>query len=111
MSALAAVPRPNGKLYRPRKLSAHAVTDYHGDDLDGVVVFGSHEWTEAVQKLADDYVAWQVDRGYAAAAPRRVWWRDGYDMGVRRWIDDPVRGRAGMVFEIVERARGREATE
>lgn len=102
---LAGIERPNGKRYRPRKLSAYAVTDYD-DNLAGVVVFGTHEITDRVRKLAEDYVAWQMDSGFVPVDPSPVWWRDGFEWGQRRWLDDPVRGRAGVWFrEIVERSR------
>jgi hypothetical protein len=102
-AALEPIMRPNGKTYRPRKLSANAVTDCDGDGLEGVVVFGTHDPARALD-LADQYVAWQIDSGYAAATPVAVWWRDGFAYGQRRWIDDPERGRAGVWFcEITER--------
>lgn len=97
-----AIQRPDGTLYRPRKITANAVTD---DDeiLCGVVVFGTHDIALA-HPLADQYVAWQLDSGYVAAEPCTVWWRDGFDGGRRMWLTDEEHGRAGVFFrEVVER--------
>ena len=95
------VERPDGRLYRPRKVIANAVVD---DDeiLTAVVVLGTHDVARA-QPLADDYAAWQLGRGYVAVNPVTGWWRDGWSYGRRVWLPDPVRGRAGVWFrEIVE---------
>lgn len=100
---LTPITRPDGSIYRPRKLIAHAVTS-HGDELTGVVVFGTHD-IEVAQPLADDYVAWLIDKGHRAAGPGTVWWRDGINGGERTWVLDDKRGRAGVWFsEIVEAA-------
>lgn len=101
MTALEPVTRPDGRLYRPRNLTANAVVD---DDeiLTAVVVLGTHDVARA-QKLADGYAAWQLGRGHVAVDPVPGWWRDGWSYGHRVWLDDPVRGRAGVWFgEIVE---------
>lgn len=101
----APITRPNGKVYRPRKLVACAVSD-EDSCLIGVVVFGTHTLTAEVQEMADRYVAWQIDGGYAPANPAPVWWRDGFNCGQRQWMDDCVTGRAGLWFqEIVEVTR------
>ena len=88
-----AIQRPDGTLYRPRKITANAVTD---DDeiLCGVVVFGTHDIALA-HPLADQYVAWQLDSGYVAAEPCTVWWRDGFDGGRRMWLTDEEHGAPG----------------
>jgi hypothetical protein len=96
------IKRPDGTIYRPRKITANAVTD-EDEILCGVVVFGTHDIALA-QPLADQYVAWQLDSGMAAADPCTVWWRDGFECGQRRWITDEKHGRGGVFFrEVIER--------
>ena len=95
------IARPDGRVYRPRKVTANAVVD--GDDLlTAVIVLGTHDVGRA-QPLADSYAAWQLGNGYRAVDPLAGWWRDGFYCGHRAWITDPVKGRAGVWFrEIVE---------
>jgi hypothetical protein len=97
-----AIQRPDGSLYRPRKVTASAVAD--GDELlCGVIVLGTHD-VQRAQPMADRYVAWQLDDRLVAADPLPGWWRDGFDGGQRRWVTDEKRGRAGVWFrEVVER--------
>jgi hypothetical protein len=95
------IERPDGRLYQPRKLAAHAVSG-EDDFLSGVVVFGTHDPANALP-LAAEYVTRQLGKGYAPAGPRAVWWRDGFESGHRCWLDDDRAGRAGVWFrEIVE---------
>lgn len=99
------ITRPDGRLYRPRKVAAYAVTDPDdGDSLAGVMVLGTHD-ADRAKPLADSYAAWQLGSGYSAADPLAGWWRDGFAGGRRCWVDDPVTGRAGIWFrEIIEAA-------
>jgi hypothetical protein len=100
-----AIKRPDGTIYRPRKITANAVTD-EDEILCGVVVFGTHDIARA-QPLADSYVAWQLDGRMSAVDPRTVWWRDGFACGQRSWLTDEKHGRAGVWFrDIVERTLG-----
>lgn len=97
------VTRPDGRVYRSRKVTANAVSD-DCDDITGVMVLGTHD-TGRAQKLADEYVAWQVDNGQVAVGPVAGWWRDGFEGGRRTWVADEKHGRAGIWFrEIVERS-------
>lgn len=100
---LAVLTRPDGRLYRPRKLAAHAVTDPDdGDTLTGVVL-GTHDPAKA-QEPADAYARWQLGSRHVAVSPVAVWWRDGFAYGRRGWIEDEVTGRAGVWYqEITER--------
>jgi hypothetical protein len=93
--------RPNGKPYRPRKITACAVLD--DDELTvGVVVFGTHDPATA-QQLADAIAFRDAGSSFFATDPGRVWWRDGFDGGRRMWITDEEHGRAGVWFQdIVE---------
>jgi hypothetical protein len=104
---LPAIARPDGRIYQPRKVVAHAVID--GDELlEGVVVFGTHDPDRALP-LASEYVAWQIDSGYAPADPEPVWWRDGYASGHRTWMRDEKTGRAGVWFRKIVEAQGEPA--
>jgi hypothetical protein len=99
------VTRPNGKTYRPQRLTAYAVTDEY-EILCGVIVLGTHDQHRA-QPMADDYACWQLGAGYAAVNPLPGWYRDGFDGGSRRWVTDEAHGRAGVWFrEIAETAEG-----
>lgn len=92
--------RPNGKLYRPRKVTCHAWVDSN-DEVSGVLVLGTHN-IDVAQPLADEAVRCWAD-GSMRAEPWREpgWYRDGYAYGERAWVDDPLRGRAGIMFEAV----------
>jgi hypothetical protein len=113
MADLPVIQRPDGSLYRPRQVTAHAVCD---DDefLSGVMILGTHDVPRA-QRFADRYAA-HLEAGYTAADPVTGWWRDGFEGGQRRWVTDEKRGRAGVWFrQIAERtsadlAAGRKDT-
>jgi hypothetical protein len=92
--------RANGKPYRPRKVTGHAVAD-EWDMVIAVLVLGTHD-IERARPLAEECVQLWVDSSYTAASPVTGWWRDGMWQGQRWWVDDPVRGRAGVRFEAVE---------
>jgi hypothetical protein len=99
---LAPVTRPNGKPYRPRKVIAHAWENNWSDDGKcGVLILGTHDDKDA-QEFAER-MCWYW-YGLHAAEPVAGWYRDSFnDFGERAWIDDPVRGRAGVIFTAVER--------
>jgi hypothetical protein len=91
--------RPDGRTYRSRKVAAYAVVD--GDEfLCGVMILGTHDIART-QPLADDYAAWQLGAGYAAADPVTGWWYLGYAATGRCWIEDAAKGRAGVWFRQV----------
>lgn len=101
MSAPEPVTRPNGKLYRPRKVTGHAVAN-EDDEVTAIIVLGTHDITRA-QALANQCAAAWVDGGYVAVDPITGWFRNGYEYGCRAWVDDPGHGRAGVWFrKIVE---------
>lgn len=99
MSALKPVTRPDGRVYRPRKITGHAVAD-DGDLLSGVCILGTHDLAVA-QPLADEYASWQLGSGSVALEPETGWFREGYESGRPMWIRDPVKGRAGVMFHKV----------
>lgn len=94
------ITRPNGTLYRPRRVIAYEVG---GDGItDGVLVLGTHDQHRA-KALADQVARSVAGTGFAAADPRPGWYRDGFEAGERRWVSDEARGRAGVWFcDIVE---------
>jgi hypothetical protein len=93
--------RPNGKPYRPRKVTARPVAD--ADEMaSGVMVLGTHD-IERARKLANECAADWVDGGHVATEPETGWFREGYASGRPMWLRDEVHGRAGVWFrEIVE---------
>jgi hypothetical protein len=98
-----AIARPDGRLYRPRKVAGYAVNDEDGL-VCGIMILGTHD-VDRAKLLADSSAASWVDYGHVAAHPVTGWWRDGFSGGRRCWVDDPVSGRAGVWFrEIVERS-------
>lgn len=101
LAELEEIARPDGRLYRPRKVTAAPVFD--GDEIEsGVIVFGTHDIGRA-QPLADQVAMSAAGSSFRAARPVTVWWRDGFEGGRRNWVDDPVKGRAGVWFrELAE---------
>lgn len=90
------IERPDGRTYRPRKVIAHAWEDdgYYNDR--GAVVFGTHD-VERARELAERACAGWYGMTHAVRA-ELGWFRDGYESGRRAWVNDPVRGRAGVWF-------------
>lgn len=98
MTAPEPIVRPNGKLYRPRKIVVFVV----GEEDEGVLVLGTHDEQRA-QVLADQMAAYVAGADFVAASPETGWYRDGFECGERRWVSDEERGRPGVYFrEIVE---------
>jgi len=94
------ITRPNGKPYRSRRVTVQAV----GEEDEGVLVLGTHDLDRA-QALADQVARRIAGTGFVAVDPWRGWWRDGFENGARAWVNDEVRGRAGVLFrDIVESA-------
>lgn len=102
---LVPVTRPDGRVYRPRKIIAYPVAD--ADEMtSGVMVLGTHD-TERARVLADRCAAAWVDGGYVAAEPETGWFREGYEAGRLMWLRDEEKGRAGVWWRsIVERTLG-----
>ena len=94
------IERPNGELYRPRKIVAYVV----GEEDEGVIVLGTHD-RELAQEMADTMARYVAGGGYVAGDWVTGWYRDGFECGNRAWVTDEARGRAGVYFrEIVEMA-------
>jgi hypothetical protein len=92
---LPVIVRPNGKVYRPRKLVAHAFEDDHAGE-SGVVVLGTHD-PERARELALSSARYWYGTEYIVD-PVTVWWHDAMECGERRWRHDAARGRAGVCF-------------
>lgn len=92
--------RPNGKRYRPREITT-AIWDneeaYGIFDDYGVFVFGTHD-IEFAQVVADDAIGREWGRDMSGFEPYTVWKRLTYYQGELTWVDDPVKGRAGVHF-------------
>jgi hypothetical protein len=108
MTALPPVERPDGRMYRPRKLTAVPVDEDDGDMCGGVIVFGTHD-PAAAWPLADRLAAQQAGTGFRAYGPVPGWWRDGYSGGQRCYVSDEARGRAAVLFERVAETEGEGA--
>lgn len=93
------ITRPDGRLYRPRKIAVQLMGD---DGIEEVVVFGTED-RELAQSLAERDVAVYVDSRCTAAFDYAAWLRLGYQNGEPWWSHDEVRGRFGLVFAVVER--------
>lgn len=99
---LAPIERPDRRLYRPRKVAAYAWENdtVHGWS-GGAVVLGTHD-VEAARSLADGWIKHWFGNVLSAVEPEVGWWRLGYSYGDPTWMDDPVRGRAGVWFTAKE---------
>lgn len=95
------VTRPDGRIYKSRKVIAHIVGDE--DEIPSMVlVLGTHDIVRA-QPLADHVARMYTEPGCVAAKPETGWWRESIRDGRPWWVDDDRRGRAGVMFrEITE---------
>jgi hypothetical protein len=98
--SLPAVTRPNGKLYRPRKL--HAVLLNVEDNRDEeVVVLGTHDVLTATVLAVSEVDSW--DFGFEPADPVLSWYRQSIRNGDPFYEYDEIRGAACVVFQITEK--------
>jgi hypothetical protein len=103
--------RPDGGLYRPRKITTE--TWGNEDEVTDIVVFGTHDAQFArpiALKAADEYVdkfytkPWRLE---VADEGERVWRTRRlacFDEGapIYQWWHDPKNGRAGVRFSVTE---------
>lgn len=89
------VQRPDGRIYRPRKIVAHAIEDDY--EITRVLVTGTHDEDRAY-RLARSLIEAEVGHGVEPANPGRGWWRDGMEHGNPCWVADDNRGAAGVLF-------------
>jgi hypothetical protein len=103
MPALEPITRPNGKVYRPRKIRAIYCENPYGRRND-VFVLGTHDVIGAVETAA---VEARYRIGHSEflfdAVGEIGWWREMLHNGERVVVDDEVRGAAGIRFEVEER--------
>lgn len=108
---LPAIDRPNGTVYRPRKIQS--VPLGNEDELTGIVVFGTHdvryakliaeaEAKDLVSELYDSSITLEV-----SGSGKQVWLRRdlcGFedDQPLYNFTDDPTKGRAGVKFSAEE---------
>jgi hypothetical protein len=96
------IQRPNGRLYRPRKVSARVLTDEDGIE-SSVLVTGTHDVVRALdlaRAVARQYVGTRSE----PADPRQGWWRETIRRHDRYWEWDEVRGAAGVMFGSITEA-------
>lgn len=95
--------RPNGKSYQPRKpgLIAHAWENHDYVGEHGVIIFGTLDPHRAIEFATQMCGYWFGVTG-AASCAQPGWYRDAFDSGERRWIDDPNRGRPGVMFTAAD---------
>lgn len=95
--ALDPINRPNGKVYKPKRIAVERWED-DWEGRYGVVILGTHD-IDAVRALADQAVKWW-DNEYIATKPDVDWFRLAYsgNQGEMAWQRDEVRGRAGVLF-------------
>jgi hypothetical protein len=95
--------RPNGKVYRPRKIRAIYCENDYGQ-RDSVIVLGTH----------DELLAMPIASGEARyrmgstnflfdAIGETGWWREAIERGERVVRYDDVHGAAGVRFDVEER--------
>lgn len=96
MTDLPPITRPDGRVYRPKKVVAHAWGEYGYDLERGAVVLGTHDVERARALAASACASWYGLEH--AVRPEVDWFRDGYENGRRAWVRDEVRGRAGVWF-------------
>jgi hypothetical protein len=93
---LESIRRPNGKLYRPRRLRVVGWDidwSYHADANWQVAVLGTHDIAVARQLAPQGYHCPYL------VNPERDWVRLGMCRGEPTWLRDDLRGAACVVFD------------
>lgn len=108
MTATLGITRPNGSIYRPRKIRAQFLGNE--DETTGIVILGTHDLQDARARaevaLRDlngggfDFLLRPSDPG------KRVWYRQtlgGWyeDSPLYMFISDDERGAAGVEFDVI----------
>ena len=101
--SLPTIRRPNGKVYRPRKIVVEPWEndDYLAEYSVGVLVFGTHDIDRA-RPLANDFIKSQWGNELWAMNPFRTWVRNGFADGGTARFHDEERGRACVQFDAGE---------
>lgn len=108
---LPAIERPNGKLYRPRKIDAISLGNE--DEITHILVFGMHDIECAkanaqreMDRLSNEF--YYGDMRLEISGPgKRVWRRRDLirfedDQPLYGYAEDPVNGRAAVMFSVDE---------
>lgn len=108
---LPAVQRPNGSLYRPRKIDVVGLGNE--DEITHVIVFGTHDTRFAevhagpeLERISDEF--YYTDFRIEISGPgKRGWYRRdlaGFqdDAPLYQFTEDPEKGRAGVMFPVDE---------
>jgi hypothetical protein len=97
------IERPNGKIYRPRKIRAIYCENPYGRRND-VFVLGTHDLIGALEAAAGE-VRYRLGGPYFLidAVGELGWWREMLHSGERVVVSDDVRGAAGIRYEVEER--------
>ena len=98
---LVPITRPNGKLYRPRKITTEPWENPYDDSEIGALVFGTHD-IEAARPLATQVIQWAYDPTFVAGRARLRWLSDKIRNGDPVWVDDAEHGRACVCFDADE---------
>lgn len=93
--------RPNGKPYRPRKggMTAHSWQNDWGTEDRGCVITGTLD-----PERSRTFARRMVDFWHSADdvdMPQVGWWRLAMRDGDRQWVNDPERGRPGVMWTAV----------
>jgi hypothetical protein len=98
--------RPNGKVYRPRRLRS-VVMDSHDGNSTLVVVLGTHDRAVADSLAEEEARRYRLDP-IADAGARTSWYRQTIRGGDDVYEEDPVRGAACVVYNWDEPAEFRD---
>lgn len=92
--------RPNGKPYRPRRPGLLAHRPWESETAAGVIILGTLDPGTAHPAAVEACHYWYEDA--TAGRPEPGWWRYGFWWGEPTWLDDPRRGRPGVMFTVGE---------
>lgn len=102
MTELIPITRPNGKVYRPRKIREIYCENDYGRRND-VFVLGTHDLLGAAGRAVAE-ARYRIGHSefLLDAVGEIGWWREMVQRGERVVISDEVRGAAGIRFEVEE---------
>jgi hypothetical protein len=105
MSPLPTIKRPNGTVYRPRKIAAYVWDNTDTSGAFGALVLGTLDLGKAYA-VAEKAMRRRFAPDLVATKPLAGWWRITLHWGeLAYWRVDLVNGRAGIMFtaDIPER--------
>lgn len=109
MSKLSAITRPNGKIYRPRKIQT--ITSGNEDEVTEIIVFGTHDVQFATNEAhhhAADHLAKYRTKLAITSGGRKYWY--GTEIGGSNedgkmlvfFTKNEEKGRACVKFDVEE---------